>query len=55
MGTFGPVLDYQVAHHFRKKVMGFDLEEPVVSRFLTDFGFGPEDLPEDGILDALKT
>jgi hypothetical protein len=54
MGTFAPVLDYQVATHFRKGTMGWDIDEEVVGRFLHDFGFQRADLPNGGkIIDAL--
>ena len=55
MGVFSPVLDYQVAQLFRKKVMGWPVDEAVCGRFLSEFGIKPSDLPEEGILDVLKT
>jgi hypothetical protein len=53
MGTFAPVLDYQIATKFRKGTMGWDIDESVTERFLTEFGFNPGDLPDGGrIIDA---
>lgn len=48
MGTFGPAMDYLVAKNFRQGVMKWDLQETVVDRFLTEFGFKPSDLPDGG-------
>ena len=48
MGTFAPVLDYQVATQFRKGTMGWAIEEEVTERFLSDFGFRRSDLPNGG-------
>jgi hypothetical protein len=50
MGTFGPVTDYLVAKNFRQGVMEWDIQEPVVDRFLTEFGFKAGDLPDGGKL-----
>jgi len=53
MGTFAPVLDYQVATMFRKATMGWAIDESVTERFLTEFGFNRGDLPYGGrIIDA---
>jgi hypothetical protein len=53
MGTFAPALDYQVATKFRKGTMGWDINEEVTERFLSEFGFSSSDLPNGGkILDA---
>ena len=53
MGTFAPVLDYQIATKFRKDTMGWDIDESVTERFLTEFGFSRGDLPNGGkIIDA---
>lgn len=53
MGAFGPAVDYLLAHRFRKEAMGWEINEEVTGRFLTDFGFAPADLPnEGGIVDA---
>jgi hypothetical protein len=55
MGTCGPVLDYQVATKFRRDEMGWGINEEVTNRFLREFGFKADDLPEDGhIIDAMK-
>jgi len=55
MGTFGPVVDYQMATQFRRNAMHWPINEEVVGRFLTDYGFRPGDLPEDGqIIDAIE-
>ncbi|MBU0753541.1 MAG: DUF362 domain-containing protein [Planctomycetes bacterium] len=48
MGIFSPVLDYLVARDFRSKIMGWRNHDPVLERFLTDFGFSADDLPENG-------
>lgn len=50
MGTFGPAVDYLAATEFRNKVMGWSINNKVVDRFLTDFGFSPKDLPNGGKL-----
>lgn len=53
IGTFGPAVDFQVATKFRKARLGWPVDEGVVSRFLTDFGFAEQNLPGDGqIIDA---
>jgi hypothetical protein len=53
MGTFAPILDYQVATQFRKGTMGWAINEEVAERFLSDFGFQRGDLPHGGkIIDA---
>lgn len=54
MGTFGPAVDYQVATKFRRDEMGWSINSTVVNRFLTEFGYGPGDLPNGGdMIDAL--
>jgi hypothetical protein len=54
MGTFAPVLDYQVATQFRKATMGWAIDEEVTERLLSDFGFQRSDLPKGGkIINAL--
>jgi hypothetical protein len=53
MGTFSPVLDYQVATQFRKGIMGWAVNEEVAERFLTEFGVNKSELPNRGrIIDA---
>ncbi len=53
MGTFAPVLDYQVATQFRKGTMGWAIDEEMTGRFLSDFGVDKADLPQNGrIIDA---
>lgn len=47
MGVFPPVLDYLVAMRFRRDEMKWSIEEDVVKRFLSEFGFSPSDLPAD--------
>ena len=55
MGTCGPVLDYQVATKFRRDEMGWAINEGVANRFLSEFGFKADDLPDDGrIIDAME-
>ena len=54
MGTLPAVLDYQVATRFRRDVMGWKVNDRVVGRFLSEFGYRTSDLPADGqIIDAL--
>jgi len=54
MGTFGPAVDYQVATKFRNGTMGWPINTSVVDRFLSEFGYGPSDLPNNGqMIDAL--
>jgi hypothetical protein len=53
MGTFAPVLDYQVAMQFRKGTMGWAVNEEMTGRFLSEFGLREADLPNGGkIIDA---
>jgi len=55
MSTFGPALDYQVGTKLRRDAMGWRVNEQIVRRFLTDFGFSEADLPNGGqIIDAMK-
>lgn len=55
MGTLPPVLDYQVATRFRKGEMKWGINEQVAERFLSEFGFTPDDLPNNGeIVDAME-
>lgn len=55
MGTFGPVVDYQLATKFRQGEMGWGINRGVTDRFLTEFGFKADQLPHDGqIIDALS-
>jgi hypothetical protein len=54
MGAFPPVTDYVLAMRFRKEKMGWALNEEVMPRFLADFWYTAEDLPNGGqIADAL--
>ncbi len=54
MGVFGPAVDYVGAMHLRRDIMGWPVNPTVTRRFLTEFGFTPEDLPNQGeIIDAL--
>jgi hypothetical protein len=53
MGTLPPVIDWVVARRFRAGTMGWEIHEPVVDRFLTEFGIASSQLPHDGkVLDA---
>ena len=53
MGTLPATLDYLVAHEFRVKTMGWKINEPVVRRFLEDFGYDPAEASVGGIVDAM--
>jgi hypothetical protein len=54
MGVFGPAMDYVGATHLRREIMGWPVNPTVTKRFLTEFGFTPEDMPNEGrFLDAL--
>ena len=48
MGVTSPVLDYLVANRFRKDRMGWPIDEAVTGKFLTEFGYKPSDLPNNG-------
>ncbi len=48
MGVFSPVLDYVMATDFRGRKMGWAPTMASTSRFLSDFGYAPEDLPNGG-------
>jgi len=50
MGVFSPVVDYQVATKFRATKMGWQPDMNVTRRFLTDFGYAENELPEGGNL-----
>jgi hypothetical protein len=50
MGVMAPVLDYQVATKFRAEKMGWEINQKVTRRMLTDFGYSEGDLPEGGKL-----
>ena len=55
MGTFSPVLDYVLAHRFRKDTMGWVIDEQVTGRFLSTFGIDAGRLPGGGtIVDAME-
>jgi len=54
MGTFGPAVDYLTAMRLRRDAMHWPVNEEVVTRFLTDFGFDVRSLPNGGqIIDAM--
>jgi hypothetical protein len=54
MGVFSPVLDYVVASRFRHEVMKWEVDMGVLPRFLEEYGFRKEDLPDGGnLIDAL--
>ncbi len=54
MGVFGPAMDYLGGMDFRQNTMGWPVNPTVTRRFLTEFGFTPQDLPNQGsIIDAL--
>lgn len=44
MGTCSPVVDYATIIKIREDVMGASHTSSVVNRFLTDFGYSPDDL-----------
>jgi len=44
MGTFPPIVDYLVAKRFRNGTMGWSINNTVVNRFLSDFGYTEGDL-----------
>jgi hypothetical protein len=53
MGTCGPAVDYVVATKVRQERMGWRINPGVADRFLAEFGFSKEDLPQDGrLIDA---
>ena len=54
MGTFGPVVDYVLATAFRRDTMKWHIQEQVTARFLTEYGFTPDDLPPQRIVDAAQ-
>jgi hypothetical protein len=54
MGTLPPVVDYLVATKFRRDAMGWKTNDALATRFLTEFGYQPGDLPQGGeIVNAL--
>ena len=54
MGTFAPTLDYLVSKRFRKGTMGWSIQDSVIDRFLSDFGYTTNDLPDGGqMIDAM--
>jgi hypothetical protein len=55
MAPTAPALDYQVATKLRMQEMGWRTNVRRAEKFLTDFGYKPAQLPNDGkIVDALK-
>ena len=50
MGTLSPVVDYQVATHFRGARMGWEPNKKAIQKMLNAFGYGVSDLPADGRL-----
>ncbi|MBN1761030.1 MAG: DUF362 domain-containing protein [Chitinispirillaceae bacterium] len=43
MGTYSPVVDYLIVKKIREKVMGARHTESIINRYLTEFGYLPED------------
>ena len=54
MGTFGPTLDYVVATAYRRDTMKWQIQEQVTARFLTEYGFSPDDLLPERFVDAMR-
>jgi hypothetical protein len=54
MGTFAPILDYQVATKFRRDIMGWSISGSVTPRFLSEFGYAPTEIDPVAIVDARK-
>lgn len=50
MGTLSPVVDYQVATHFREARMGWKPNKNAALKMLTEFGYSASDLPAGGRL-----
>ena len=50
MGTLSPVVDYQVATHFRGNQMGWKPNEKAIRKMLAAFGYSASDLPDGGNL-----
>lgn len=50
MGVLAPVVDYQIATKFRGNTMNWPLNQQATRRMLTEFGYGPSDLPQGGRL-----
>ena len=50
MGVLSPIVDYIMATDFRKERMGWAINEKAPLQMLTDFGYKPEDLPNNGKL-----
>jgi len=50
MGTLSPVVDYQVATHFRGARMGWKPNKRASRKMLTEFGYSVSDLPAGGRL-----
>ncbi len=54
MGTFNPVVDYVAATRLRRDTMGWRINEQVLQRFQSEFGWAADELPNGGqIIDAL--
>jgi hypothetical protein len=55
MGTACGPVDYIMGMRLRKDAWGWPVNEQVTQRFLSDYGFRPEDLPNGGqLIDAMK-
>jgi hypothetical protein len=50
MGVLAPVVDYLMASAFRGKRMGWELNQEMTRRLLTEFGYTEADLPHQGNL-----
>jgi hypothetical protein len=48
MGVTSPIVDYLVATQFRKTRMDWPVDMGATDRFLTEFGYRPADLPNQG-------
>jgi len=54
MGALPAAVDYQVANKLRQQTMGWRINRGVTRKFLSEFGYEPDDLPNNGkIIDAL--
>ena len=55
MAPTAPALDYQVATKLRQQEMGWQTNRGMARKFLTSFGYSPDQLPNNGeIIDALE-
>ncbi len=54
MGTFSPILDHIVATNFRQDTMKWNINDGIMGRFLSDFGYSKKDLPDGGKMISAK-